>query len=394
MKGPESPGVDGGGSRAADPLDAVTVELATGLSITDMEALGSAPAPEIRAEIAARFTQHLERLARGPVNKLASDLMGIFSKDKDRLVRMRFADGIKANPHLPSVIATRLAKDDIDVAAPVLQQSPILAEEIIGDIVKTMPEAYSLAIADRRPLSEYLADLLIEQKGTLRVVVRLLDNDEAALSESVLLHIHEWGQFTPEIAERLRRRPNLPFAFVNQGVVDLADQVRWPSLGERTMSKFEATQLQSRLDGKAGHRCSAKGERFLRLHRALKQEFERGVLKPSSLLAFMRDRDIDRLECGFAVMSGLDLRWVRNLLHGSDRRGLIALCLKADFSTADYLAFRIALGLAGLGTVRDQQKQRYSEKTMEFARDQFEKMRAEPDQLQHWLPSDAPRSAP
>ncbi|MGI9418232.1 MAG: hypothetical protein ACR2RA_10395, partial [Geminicoccaceae bacterium] len=60
----------------------------------------------------------------------------------------------------------------------------------------------------------------------------------------------------------------------------------------------------------------------------------------------------------------------------------------AGFSTADYLAFRIALGLAEIGSVREQTQQRYSEKTMQFARDQFEAMRNNQTQLKLWLPSD------
>ncbi|MGI9507726.1 MAG: DUF2336 domain-containing protein [Geminicoccaceae bacterium] len=387
MKGSGSSKSDGTGSRSAEALDAAALELATGLSITDMEALGAETSPDARSNIAIKLARHVHRQPKGPVDKLAIDLMGILSRDRDRHVRERFADAVKTNPRLPPSIAVRLARDDIDVAAPILRESQALDEAIIADIIKTKPEAHACVIADRRPLSETLVDLLIEYRGTLRVVARLLDNDQAALSEPVLLHLQEWGQVDPEIADRLRRRPNLPLAFINQGVADLADQVRWPSLGERTMSKFEATQLQGRFDGKVGHRCSLKGERFNRFYQALRREFESGQLKPSTLLAFLRDRDVDRLECGFAVMTGLELRWVRNLLHGSDRRGLIALCLKADFSTADYLAFRIAFGLAELGAIRDQAKQRYPDKNMEFAREQFEKMRAEPDQLLHWLPS-------
>ncbi|MDH3663725.1 MAG: DUF2336 domain-containing protein, partial [Alphaproteobacteria bacterium] len=362
------------------------VELATGLSLADVESLGSDCSPAVRADIAIKFAREFDRLAKAGANKLTGDLLDIFSRDRERLVRMRFAEAIKTSPYLPPKIAQRLAGDEIDVAAPILRECPILDEAAISDIVKTMPEAYALVIAERQPLGEQLVDQLIEHKGTKRVVARLLDNGEAGLSEAALLRFREWGKADPEIADRLQKRPNLPFAFVNQQLVDLADQVQWRSLGERTMTKFEATQLQIRFEGKTGQRFSSNGERFRRLHRTLKGEFERGLLKPSTLLAFLRDRDIDRLECGFVVVTGLDLRWVRTLLYGSDRRGLIALCLKADFSTADYLAFRMALSLAELGTTREQPKQRYLQKNMEFARDQFERMRAEPRQLDSWLP--------
>ena len=377
------------GSEGPHSVDAIAIELATGLSIIDVETLGSAPSPEVRARIAAKFAHEFDRIAGSSINKLTADLLSLFSKDQDRLVRKRFAECIKTSPNLPSKIAQRLAKDVIEVAAPILRESPVLDDVLIGDIATSMPEPYVLTIAERQPLSEGMVDLLIAHKGTRRVISRLLDNEGADISETALLHLRDWGQSDPDIADQFRRRPNLPFAFVNQGVIELADSIRWRSLGERIMTKSEATLLQNHFEGRAGHRSSHKSERFLRLHRALKEEFERGLLNSSHLLAFLRDRDIDRLECGFAIMADLDLRRVRQLLFSSDRRGLIALCLEAGFSTADYLAFRMALTLAELGTVRKQPQQRYSEKAMRFAQNQFEKMRADPHQLKRWLPPES-----
>jgi len=130
----------------------------------------------------------------------------------------------------------------------------------------------------------------------------------------------------------------------------------------------------------------SKGDRYHHLYGELREDFERGHLKPPRLLAFLRNLDIDRLECGFAVMTGLERRWVRKLLYGSDKRGLIALCLKAEFASVDYLAFRMALGLAELGNSREQPEQFYLKRTMKFARDQFERMRGDPYELRRWLP--------
>ena len=305
------------------------------------------------------------------------------------MVRQRFAEGIKNSPHLPANVAARLARDEIDVAAPILRESPVLEDMVIGDIIETMPESYALSIAGRQSLGDEMIDHLIKHKGTKRVAARLLENEGADLSDSVLKNFQEWGQSDPLIADRLHRRANLPFAFVSQGVIELAESVHWQSLGERTMSKFEATQLHNCFEGRGGQRRLSKGDRYHHLYGELREDFERGHLKPLRLLAFLRHLDIDRLECGFAVMTGLDRRWVRKLLYGSDKRGLIALCLKAEFASVDYLAFRMALGLAELGNSREQPEQFYLKRTMKFARDQFERMRADPHELRRWLPPSA-----
>ncbi|NJO36944.1 MAG: DUF2336 domain-containing protein [Rhizobiales bacterium] len=363
----------------------MAIELATGLSLADLAALGSESASQRRAEIAVKFGREVDRLAKGPANKMTRACLDLFSKDKERLVRMMFAEAVKTSPYLPADIARRLARDQLDIALPILRHSPVLDAAFLSGVIETMPESHALAIADRQPLDQVLVDHLIAHKGTKRVVIRLIENARADLSEAVLLDFHAWGRCDPDVAERLGKRPNLPFAFVHQGVVDLADSVRWPSLGRRIMSKFEATQMQIRVEG-AGHRHSGRGSRYQRLHAELRERYERGLLNPQALLAFLRNLDVDRLECGFAVVTGLEIRRVRSLLHGSDRRGLVALCLKAEFGIADYLAFRIALSLAELGNVRADEERRYRDHTMKFARDQFEKMRTDPRELERWLP--------
>jgi len=383
-----SPPAGDGDNTVTNP-DVTAIEIATGLSIADVETLSSNPPPELRADIAGKFIHAFDRLAQGPANSLTYDLLKVFAKDQESLVRMRVAEGLKASPHLPAAIAERLARDEIDVASPILLESPVLEDEVIADILETMPEIYALAVADRHGLSQLLSDVLIEQKGTKRVVSRLLDNDRAKLSDHALHSLRKWGRADPDIEDRLQKRPDLPFALVDQCVMELADKVRWPTIGKRTMTKSEATLLHGQFEGRNRNRSTAKGEDFQRLHRAIKTDFERGFLTPSKLLAFLRDRDIDRLECAFAVMTGFNIRWVRSLLYGSDRRGLIALCLKAKFNSVDYLAFRMALSLAEFGTARDRQQQRYSRKNMEFARDQFERMRADPLQLKPWSPPHA-----
>lgn len=366
-------------------LDAMAIELATGLSLSELGLIGSKSPPQIRAGIAAKFARDFDRLAKGAGGKLTIGCLGLLAKDPERLVRMKLADGLKSSSHLPPDIARRLADDEIEIAAPILRHSPVLGDEFIAGIIESKSESHALAVAERRPLGKALVDHLVVHKGTKRVVIRLIENNGAELSDAILLGFREWGRADKDIAHRLQRRPNLPFAFINQGIIELAESVNWPSLGRRMMTKFEATQMQIRFEGRAGHRHPFKGGHFRRLHRELRENFEKGLLKPSSLLAFLRSLDIDRLESGFAVMTGLDMRLVRSLLHGSDRRGLIALCLKAEFGVADYLAFRMALSLAELGAVREEPEQRYREETMKFARDQFETMRANPRQLERWL---------
>ena len=373
---------------ATDAIDEAVVEIATGLSVDDIEILRANASEEARVQIAVKFAKQFDRLSRSKTRKLTGELLALFSKDRVKQVRMWFAAEIKASRHLPPEIAARLARDDIDVAWPILEESPALEDSEIEDIIKTLPEPYSLAIAGRRPLSETLVDLLIEHKGTVRVVVRVIDNDQAALSEQTLGWLQDWGRSNPEIRQHLVRRPNLPFVLIQQHVADLADRLQWKSLETRTMTKAEAARLRNQITGVSRYRPPQREDRFNGTRRELQNRFTAGDLTPSDILQFLKDGDADSIENGLAVLSSLDVRRVRNLLYGSDKRGLIALCLRANFAAAEYLAFRMALGLVELGAATDQPVLTYDETTFKFAKEQFEQMRTKPAEIDIWLQSE------
>ena len=94
---------------------------------------------------------------------------------------------------------------------------------------------------------------------------------------------------------------------------------------------------------------------------------------------------MDLVELSLVIIAQLDLRRVRNLLYGSDKRGLIALCLRTGFTTSEYLVFRMALGLVERGAAIDAPDVTYETITAQFAKAQFETMRNHPEQINAWI---------
>ena len=65
--------------------------------------------------------------------------------------------------------------------------------------------------------------------------------------------------------------------------------------------------------------------------------------------ASLRDGEIGGVEAGLALLADVDPARARELLHAADRRGLAALCARADFGAPHYVALRMALDLAEQG---------------------------------------------
>ena len=249
-------------SSSSGPVDGAEIEMATGLSLDDISMLKADGSEEVRATIAAKFAGQYDRLNRGKARKLTEDILQLFSKDASRMVRLRFAEGIKSSRHLNPMIAAQLTRDDLDIATPILEASPVLSDADLNDVIMQMPEPYALVIAGRQPLSETITELLIEHKGTTKVVSRLLENDQAALSDGSLDWIFEWGQANPEISACLMRRPNLPFEVTQKHVTALGQQLKWNAITTQTMTKGEAVQLSGQICGSARGQFTRNSKRL------------------------------------------------------------------------------------------------------------------------------------
>lgn len=374
-----------GPANGSGPVDGAEIEMATGLSLNDIAMLKTDGSEEVRASIAGKFAGQYDQLHRGKAYQLTDDILQLFSRDASKRVRLAFVRAIKSSRHLPPDVARQLARDDLEIATHILEANPVLNDDDLTAIIQELPETYALVIARRKPLSETITALLIEHKGTAKVVCRLIDNEEAALSEASLAWILAWSETNPLIAEHLQRRPNLPFEITQKHVAALGQRLNWSAITTQSMTKGEASQLTSQIYGSARHQFTRDGKRLNRMLRNLNDRYDAGTLTPFDIIGFLRDRNINLVEFALVVTTKTDLRRVRNLLYGSDKRGLIALCLKAGFSTSEYLTFRMALGLAELAASVDGRGVTYQSTTTEFAKEQFEEMRTDVDQVDGWF---------
>ncbi|MBA5777229.1 DUF2336 domain-containing protein [Stappia sp. F7233] len=82
----------------------------------------------------------------------------------------------------PQPIAIRLAKDDITVAAPMLEMSPALSEADLMKLARRMPQTHLEAIARRANMNPRLCDTLIE-RGKTRVWREIAANTSIRMSD-------------------------------------------------------------------------------------------------------------------------------------------------------------------------------------------------------------------
>jgi uncharacterized protein (DUF2336 family) len=166
--------------RATMPVDC-------GILISELETAVSSGGCERRVETLRRITdlflQAADRYSSEQV-ALFDDVMVRLSGEIETRARAELSTRLAALANAPIKIVYSLAFDDIiDVAGPVLTQSPQITEEAILTIAQTKSQQHLLAISQRASINEATTDILIH-RGDRDVVRSVASNDGARFSDS------------------------------------------------------------------------------------------------------------------------------------------------------------------------------------------------------------------
>jgi uncharacterized protein (DUF2336 family) len=151
----------------------------------------------------------------GPVQRRqAEDLFRTAVYDHEPLARSVLAENLKRMTAVPHDILLSLARDEAQVARPILRSSPLLDDDDLVEIAREGTRAHRLAIAERDALSARVAQTLCASRDP-QVIRALLANDSAALPEPLLHGILDALDDAPGIVDAMTRRHLLPASVSN-----------------------------------------------------------------------------------------------------------------------------------------------------------------------------------
>lgn len=154
-------------------------------------------------------TRFAEGQLSAPERHAAIETFRVVLYDSEPLVRFVLAESIKFVPDAPRDVVLALARDIPMAATPVLEHSRVLGDDDLLAIAQRGGPAHRFAIAGRRSLSERIAAALC-RPGERAVILRLLDNDGAAIAEATLHALLDRFPEQPALGEAMARRRLLP----------------------------------------------------------------------------------------------------------------------------------------------------------------------------------------
>lgn len=241
-------------------------------------------------------------------------------------VREALARKIAAEALMPHGLVVRLANDEIPVARPVLEASPVLTEDDLVDISRNHSQDHLLAITRRDELSYRLTTVLAE-RGDNSVVASLLQNPKAKISADTMTLVMGRGEAAEPMQSEVVKRADIPqemlFDLLKTASANVKREV------ERKLTATDQAYLDEVVD-------SLKSEIDTSKQSLAKQRIDalvrRNALNEVSLLRFVRDNEPMKFLLGFAALIGADANLARKILADPTGQMLVIACRACKIS--------------------------------------------------------------
>lgn len=248
--------------------------------------------------------------------------------DAEYQIRLRLAQKLAPCDWPPRGLVNLLARDDIDIARPIITASPVLSDEDLGQLLVESTVEHQIEVARRPFVGESVVDTIVSQ-GEPEVLTALAGNDTAEVSSEAMTQLVEASRRIAGMRSPLARHPRL--------TADMAEQLYgWVGqiLRSAIVTRFrvDAEALDAAL-AEAVKEASARGasspppmdpeqERMER--RLIAKLHAAGQLRPSYLLRALRERRLSLFETALGTLGDYSPMAVRQAIN-AERPEMLAL---------------------------------------------------------------------
>lgn len=307
---------------------------------------------EVRCVVAgkiARLAPDLTDEERGQVGALVVDILETLARDALPKVRRILSEELKDAANVPAGVIESLARDDVeDVAAPVLENSPLLSDEVLVEIIRSKPVRGVLgAIARRKDLGPDVSDAVVAADDQASIAA-LLGNPSAQIREEALDRLVDRAPGVDSWHAPLVSRPALSMQSILRLSGFVADSLLNVLANRRDIDRETAdavaVSVRQRLgDADGGQEDDPEG-RAERLHQNKK-------LDEKAIMAGLAKGDRAFVTAALALKAELPRGAVQKAVSLESAKGITAIAWKAGLTMAHAEQLQLRLSRIAPGKV-------------------------------------------
>jgi len=318
--------------------------MSTQLTQADVTRLLQEPSPLIRAEVAGKIAQEIDNASLTEKElKLVHDIVRIMAKDVEVQVRQALSHNLRHAAGLPHDVAVKLANDIEIVALPILENSTVLTDEDLIEVVRAGSHTKQEAIAVRPNVSEKVADVLITDASE-KAVSKLMGNVTARIAENSLNKAIVRFETSETVKEAMVHREKLPVTIAERLVNVVSEKLRDHLVMHHELSSAIASDIVLKSCERAIINMST-GSSTMEIEKLVAQMYAKKRLTPSIVIRALCMGDVAFFESSVAIMANVPLLNARILLHDAGKLGLRTLYEKAGLPMSLFPAVRMALNV-------------------------------------------------
>jgi len=303
----------------------------------------------VRSVLAKKIAALAPGLGPDEVDKIRQatyEALEALARDQATKVRQVVAETLKDMADAPADVIRHLAEDsELVVCAPVLENSPVLTDSDLLDIINLNPVEGALsAIATRGSLPDEVMEEIFASNDTVAVSA-LLENASANIKEDLLERICDKSRTVKSLQEPLVHRPTLPKSVALRLADFVADHLIKSLINRKDLDPKTAKAIREevsfRLDIAAEDEAAEKTEtpyaKAKRLQKEGKLEIE---VVEVALKAGQKEYPIAVL----AVLAEMSVSTVEKIANADNAKGVVALCWKAGLLPESSIIVQKRLG--------------------------------------------------
>jgi uncharacterized protein (DUF2336 family) len=303
--------------------------------------LRTAPAGERAEATAALARAYLHSELSADDRAAAEGAMTMLLDDPSPLVRRALSESLASSRKSPPSVVLALTLDQPEIAAPVLERSPLLLDADLVDAVALGNVQVQAAIARRQNIPTSVAAAIVEV-GSPESCLLLLENPYAEIAIfSVNRMVERFGHLAA-IREVLLARDDLPAPTRQSLVAKLSSTLANFIVSREWLGSDRAQRVVKEACEKATVTLAAETPEH-QVRPLIRHLRETGQLTAGLILRALLSGNITLFEEALADLSGMPLARVVGLVHDRGSSGFRAIYEKAGLPDAAYPAFREAI---------------------------------------------------
>lgn len=261
--------------------------------------------------------------------------------DASSLVRQAMAEVFARAANAPAAIVRALSLDQVSVALPILEHSPLLLDTDLVGLIRSSDCEAQCAIARRVKLTAPVCAVIAEI-GTAAAALELIQNAYAELAPSSWDRIVErHGQFAA-IRESMLVLEDLPATTRLALTAKLSDTLAQFVVARQWLGAARAGRMASDARERSVVTIAARSRKN-DMHGLVRHLRVAGQLTAGLILRALLSGNLELFDCALVELSGVPQRRVSALLYDGSGTGIDALLTRAGLPVSTFPAFRGAL---------------------------------------------------